>query len=413
MNMEGKFTYQEIENYDVKKRIVLNVIRKENGGKLPEGFDDDLFCSALIKIIEYLDSNYNTTIKAQNIPDVTSFARQEEEYSVRSFIINRVFKNLKSVKYLKKDEKDPNMMGGYYPSDHEIKLYADVMGDNLKYLYNNNINKKFETDKDFENTLLEEIMIHELIHCISDNGSSVGFLKKGDSRNIAFNEGMTENLANEIAGLKDFSVTTFSFKDRQSNFVLKTQTSSAYKLETNIFNLIRVASREDMTIPYLVDTQHIMFGEDREIYGQSNAMDKIKTEFSEAKNNAEKDDLLKFQELQTMLIEDIFQNKYNKEFLDRIRKTGKAPSKEEYLAFKRDLLTIGRCIVPTLVSELKSHDEKKDFAQNYNITTSKDLSKLIQDGKIEPTPNVLKFKELLFAFENIPSDFPELREQVK
>ena len=44
-----KFKYQEIENYESKKKNILNAIQRENSGVLPIGYDNDMFVSALIK----------------------------------------------------------------------------------------------------------------------------------------------------------------------------------------------------------------------------------------------------------------------------------------------------------------------------------------------------------------------------
>ena len=90
-----KFKYQEIENYENKKNNILNAIQRENGGVLPIGYDNDMFVSALIKIIEHLENNYKTTIKVEDIPDAKNFTRQKKEYSITSFVLNRVLKMLK------------------------------------------------------------------------------------------------------------------------------------------------------------------------------------------------------------------------------------------------------------------------------------------------------------------------------
>lgn len=403
-----KFKYQEIENYENKKNNILNAIQRENGGVLPIGYDNDMFVSALIKIIEHLENNYKTTIKVEDIPDAQNFTRQKEEYSITSFVLNRVLKNVKRVNFRDINKENPHMMGGYMTykdGTHDITLYTTVMQNNLKILQSKGINAKFETDKHFEKTLLEQTMIHELIHAISDNGLAIGFDKnKKLLAEIALNEGMTENLALEIAGLRDFSNTLYI--SGENNFAVKTQTNTGYLLETNIINLIRVASRQDMTIPYLIDIHNIRFGGDREIYGQSNSLDVIKTMLGLAKEDAEKKDFSSFQSLQSILIEDILKNKYGKNFLDKIRQSGKAPTQEEYDKFKKDILIIGRCIVPTFAYKLDV-EEKNEFAENENFATSQDIMKLIQDKIIEPNPNLLRYRDLLFAIENIQKDFAQ------
>ena len=419
-----KFKYREIENYENKKKKILNAIQRENSGVLPIGYDNDMFVSALIKIIEHLENNYKTTIKVEDIPDAKNFTRQKEEYSITSFVLNRVLKNVKSVNFEDVYNKVPQAMGAYTSKYKTLTIYSEGLRNYLENKRRNNINNKFKSDIDFEKTLTEANIIHELIHAISDNGLSVGFDgNKNLSAEIGINEGMTENLAMEIAGLRDFFNTTY--KSGENEFAIKSQTSGAYKLQTNIINLIRVASKEDMTIPYLVNPNTIKFGlfDKINIYNSSNPLETIMTTLNNAVEESKKtkkgynaitnecediqdSNLEPFQELQTMLIEDIFQNKYGKAFLDKIRQSGKAPTQEEYDKFKKDILIIGRCLVPTLTYKLDL-EEKKEFAQNNSFATSQDIMKLIQDKTIKPTPNILRYRDLLFAMENVQKDFAQ------
>ena len=299
---------------------------------------------------------------------------KKKEYSITSFVLNRILKNVQSVNFRDYNQYNPTAMGGYTTyknGTHDITFYSTTIQNNLDFLQSRYINKKFETDEDFKKILTEETMIHELIHAISDNGLAIGFKKnKNSAEETAFNEGMTENLALEIAGLSDFSNTLYI--NGEQYYVIKTQTSSGYMLETNIFNLIRVAAKQDMTIPYLTDIHNIRFGIDTKIYGQSNSLNAIKTMLGFAKTNARENNYLTFQVLQTMLIEDIFKNKYNNVFLNNIRQSGKAPTQEEYDKFKKDMLIIGRSIIPTLVCKL-STEEKKEFAENDNFIQAKIL----------------------------------------
>ena len=68
------------------------------------------------------------------------------------------------------------------------------------------------------------------------------------------------------------------------------------------------------------------------------------------------------------------------------------------------MIIIGRSIVPTLKYKLDI-DDKKEFALNNYFATSEDIMKLIQNNTIEPTSNVLRYRQLLFAMENIQKDF--------
>ena len=122
-------------------------------------------------------------------------------------------------------------------------------------------------------------------------------------------------------------------------------------------------------------------------------------------DSARQNDFSKLQELQAMLIEDIFKNKYTKGFLTDIARSGSAPSREVYFKFKHDLILIGRCLVSTLPTEF-SLSEKKDFAASDHFATSAGITQLLNLGIIAPTDNVLRFRDLLFATENIEKDFP-------
>lgn len=410
-----KFKYQKIENYEKKKQNILNAVQKENGGVLPVGYDNDIFISALIKIIEHLENNYKTTIKAEDIPDVASFTRQKKEYSITSFVLNRVLKNVKSVNFEKIRPDKPEAIGGFTAGLQNLTMYTSAFEKKLLKIKDLDVDEQFASEQDCFTILFESAIIHELIHAISFNGKYVGFRKNEESRDI--NEGMTESLAKEISHLHDLAIVDV-FLQNYSRYLVKTKTNSSYYLQTNIFDLIRVASKEDMTIPYLVDVDKIKFGHSEKLKTyKGNPLEIIKTLLNKSiKYDKEEDpfteeikivnngDFSAYQELQTIIIEDIFENKYGKEFLDKIRQSGKAPTQEEYDKFKHDMIIIGRSIVSTLKYKLDD-EEKKDFAQNDYFSTSQDIMKLIQNGTIEPTPNVLRYRDLLFAMENVQKDF--------
>ena len=413
-----KFKYQEIENYENKKKNILNAIKRENRGVLPDGYDNDIFISALIKIIEYLENNYKTTIKAEDIPDVNKFTRQKEEYTITAFVLNRVLKNVKSVGIYEVRQDKPEAIGGFSAALKNITMYTSAFDKMLLRMKKLEVDKQFESENDFKNILFESAIIHELIHAISYNGKYVGFKKGNDYLNL--NEGMTESLAKEISNLQALSVVgVYNAKDNNS-YLVNTKTNSSYYLQTNIIDLMKIASKEDMVIPYLIDVDKIKFGdtEKSDIYkgkaletirtflNGSVIYEKIENPITEEFEIINSGNFSKFQQLQTMLIEDIFQNKYDKVFLDKIRQSGKSPTQEEYDKFRKDMFIIGRCLVPTLAFKLDLED-KKEISENDNFATSKDIMKLIQTRIIEPTPNILRYKDLLFAMENIQKDFSQ------
>lgn len=405
-----KFNYVEIENYEIKKQNVLSAIQTANGGQLPKGFDHDVFISALIKIIMYLEDNYKTQIKAEDIPDVQTFTKQKEEYSITSFVLNRVLNNIKGVDFLDVRQDKPESIGGFSAGAKSLTMYITAFKNNLGKMRNTDSVDQFESQEEMEKILFESAVIHELIHAISFNGKAIGFRKSPEDINM--NEGMTEYLAKLISGLEDLGVVNLYNSDMR--YLVKTQTNSSYDLQTNLFNLITIASEENMIIPYLVDVDNIKFGSQQKerLYGdkplekiksllnKSIKYEKLENPITEEIKVVNKGDFSAYQELQTILIDDIFQNKYGNEFMSKLMKSGDLQNSVEYETLKKDMLTIGRCIVPTLALKMDM-DERKDFAENDCFSSANGVMKLIQDQVIVPTPNVLKYRDMLYKIESI------------
>lgn len=205
---------------------------------------------------------------------------------------------------------------------------------------------------------------------------------------------------------------------------MKGQTASAYSLENNIVNLVRIASNEDMTIPYLVDPETIKFGfaNKFDIYNTNGRpLDVISKKLDEAVSEGNKTkevqlfdeepeivsdaNLEPFQDLQAMLLEDIYRNKYNKKTLTA---GGKVPSKAELNKMKKDLLIIGRSVVPTFYGSVSRVDkeEQQDFAENDYFSTSKGLAELIANHEIEVTSNVAIYRNMLKEVEGVEASVP-------
>lgn len=404
------FKYEQIENYETKKQNVLSAIQTANGGQLPKGFDQDMFVSALIKTIMYLEDNYKTKIKAEDIPDVASFTKEKAEYSITSFVLNRVLNNIKIVDFLDVRQDKPESIGGFSAGAKSLTMYSTAFKNNLGKMKNTDAIEQFESQEEMEKMLFESAIIHELIHAISYNGKAVGFKKSQEDVNL--NEGMTEYLAKLIAGLEDLAVV--NVHNSNMRYLVKTTTNASYDLQSNIFNLITIASKENLVIPYLVDADAIKFNskEKQNLYGE-NPLQKIKLllnksiDYEKIENPitgemkvVNRGDFGAYQQLQTLLIDDIFQNKYDNEFFTKMMKSGDLQNSAEYASIKKDMQTIGRCIVSTLDLKMDMED-RQDFAENDCFATANDVMKLIQNHVIAPTPNVLKYRDMLYKIESI------------
>lgn len=403
----NEYKNQQFNSYELKKIKIINALTKANGGNLPTGCNNDLFISAVITIMEYLDANYNIKIPAKEIPDNDTFPLKRDEYSMSFFVLNRIAKNVKEFGFSYDISPENNALGYYSPSNHKIVINLNLIRKNTQKIIDSGTYKKyFSSEYKFKTDCTQAVIVHELLHSISDNGSKHGFeIKTKNGKLIQLNEGMTENLAMEIMGMKNFHYTIYKNSGKDS-YVIGKNTCSGYGLGCGILDLVRMASKEDMVIPYLVDSSKLKFSYNEELDSSDKPPLTVIAELlEEANKESIKGNYAPYQQLQDMLLENIFTFKYGKGFLDNIRRTGKAPSKEDYDKFKQDMILIGGNIAPTLQQEL-SLDQKKEFANSKYYTSSKGIVSLIQNNVIKPTSNIIKYKDLLYAMENIQKDFP-------
>lgn len=425
----GNLKYEQPKNYEIGKKNFLEVIKNFNGGVLPEGYDNELFISSFLRILHYLKDNYGAVkIKSKDIPDVGDFVGEQlDEYKIVPFLLCRLLKNVKSFHVEEINKRNSRVAGGYDRVKKNITLYTKTLNDNIDILKSkkNAYIGQFETNDDCEKILKEKVLVHELIHAISDNGRSVGFRDGPDT--VAFNEGMTESLADDICGTREFLGEFFSsYPDilhrNNVQFALASQTDSGYRMESSVFNLIRVASKNDMTIPYLVDPKTIEFGflGKFDIYQETNnVLDAIKEEFKRAHEEFNKKRAffvgIDFDEevyinnpnpyplinLQSKLMCDIVRNKYGEEFRNRIKQNGL--SQEGYDKLKSDLLVIGKSLIVEFPYKIDDED-RLEYARGFNgdyFSSSENLLKLMQNNFIEKNYNIVTYVNLLKFVEDL------------
>lgn len=212
-----KIKYTPPKNFEKRKQNILNAFQKQFGS-IPDGFDNDLFMSAVVRILNHLEENYPTTIKKDQIPDSDKFVNPaREEYTITQFVLNRLAKNVGSVKFIDKNpDSNSTRMGGYtsivkkgsfeHAKIGYIQIYMDKLNENVERQKTSTTLSQFESEEDYRKMMIEEAIVHETIHAISDNEKSFGFRMDMDAGE-KLNEGMTENLACEIVGLRDYSKT--------------------------------------------------------------------------------------------------------------------------------------------------------------------------------------------------------------
>ena len=103
----------------------------------------------------------------------------------------------------------------------------------------------------YRESLVQEVIVHELIHAISKTqGLGIGltyFDEQNVKHNVSINEGITERLAMDVCELPDVFLTV-----KKDDFQVAGNTVSSYKLETGIANLLRVIDGEKFYLKYLV-----------------------------------------------------------------------------------------------------------------------------------------------------------------
>ncbi len=452
-----KIKYQQVENYQERKKNLLADVQGVVG-KIPSGFADDLFVSALLKIEDFYKAKFpNTKIPANEIIDEFAFPLRLKEYTISQLIHRRIARNVREVKFSENFDPNQTAMAYYSPSQRNIQIFNNKLKSNIENALSTYKLTDFESEDDFKKMMTEECLVHEILHAISDNGMMVGF-DKNDKITTSLNEGMTENLALEISGLKNcYSKRVTEISD--ARFGVRGQTSTGYILENNIANLVRIASEGDLSLPYLVDAQQAKFGftGKKEIYADDSPLKVVaetlskipeireekhkildnienakkqlaKTTVKEGKEMVEKqiESLQKeldtnkikqknavenIQKLQAILIEDILKNNLQNT-IKRDFNRNSHPTQKDYDRLLEDLMVIGSSIIPTLPNkETQKQITEKDIAEKGYIekieflVSPKLIRQQIKEGKIQQTENVERYLQYLTAVKEIGHDF--------
>lgn len=410
-----KLKYQKIENYEAKRQNVLSAFAKNVGGA-PKGLQFELVMPAFIKIYEFFNEKYKgVVIQAKDIPDVNEFAVKRESYTVGQLIINRIAKNVKEIDFKSGFDEKNKSMAAYFPKSKKINIYNTNIDNGIEELFKNMRNVEFESDEDFRRIMLEQTLIHELLHAISDTGLSWGLQEIDSKKGVTLNEGITESISLEIAGLKNvFNKGIWTGPQSGKRFGTRGQ-SGTYLIESNIANFVRLASKEDFTLGYIVDGKNIKFGalDKIQIYKDSNPLGMIAQTMDEYVLGEWTDKTFdKVQELQSMLIEDILENKLTKQALRQTSMT-----QEQYNDLVEDVLLIGNCVIPTLPSQEKTEQIKqsdlasKGYVEKIDFAgTAEKIRRQLSEGRLEETENVKKYAELLGEVEHIGQKFGLERE---
>lgn len=359
-------------------------------GYIPEGYDDELFLSAVVKIRKYLKKNFaGKKVSAQSIPDVNEFPVYKSQYSMIELAMNRIAKNVKKVvnTFSFNENAESSATGKFIPKDKQIRIYRRKIKTNLESLLSD-YNGVFKSESDFKKCMTMSTIVHEILHSISYTGKSNGF-KRG-KEGVSLTEGMTESLALEVCGLKDcYRKSEEKAVDVRNNYKIRTRTKSAYVFETNIVTLLRIATGKQMTIDYLVDGRdsrdkilarypHARLVLEELDYYKSN---KIKT------NNQYTEEFFKnFRAAQSEILRDIFARKVIDKRLEEISNlgVGSYKGKNKYEDLLNDLNFMGNCIM----SEIPNKSRLFDKVQTDPNATRRAVSSELERGNIAPTANV-------------------------
>ena len=368
--------------YPSRRRELLRFLQDENGN-IGQGLDDEYLTNCILMIVDYFNYHLpNMKIPSKAIPDVAYFKPSGlNEYTIEQFIYNRLRLNL--VQFVFKDAPPkgvrPEAIGGYTPSTKTLTLYRDNF---IKH-----IREKCQTINNAnETTVTQAILVHELIHAISKTSAKeTGFTYFDSSsvkHNISLNEGVTENLAMDVCELNDVFFTV-----KKDDFVVTANTTSSYKLEVGIANLLKVADGERFYIKFLVDAKRIAIK--REDADLMSVVKRVTDLYRPTKDeNIEREKVNDYQMLQYILIKDIFYNKLHKEILEPVKR-GEQFDKKKFRALRREMYEIGKSIIPTIIDKSVS-EEELDFTSSVDH-----IRDLIDKGKIASTQNVEMYAYLM------------------
>lgn len=383
--------YDDILKYEERKKTIVKYF-SDKQGIVRRGFDNDLLVGGILRTVDYFNYHLpNMRIKREHIPDVHSFKEPDkEQYSIAEFIFSRIEKNIKEVRFydeVPKEKQNKQAIGGYNSSTHTLEIYKNNF---FEYIKEHSVGQS----ENYKKNLMEAIFVHELIHAISDTNrqGQVGLRyidKTGKRVSVSINEGVTESLAMDICSLKNVFFSTHTLKYR-----VNSNTVSAYKLETNIANLLKIADGDKFYLKYLVDAPRISLAKDGEdvmkkVIDITNKYDPSR-ELRENKIND-------YQKIQDTLIEYVFENRLQKGVLEPVR-NGEKIDEKAFKKLRKELKIIGDCLIPSM-NEIVSGEEL-DFN-----TTVHSIREMIQEGKIKRTSNIEKYILLLGAMKEVERDF--------
>ena len=183
---------------------------------------------------------------------------------------------------------------------------------------------------------------------------------------------------------------------KKDDFQVISNTHSSYKLETIIANLLSITDGEKFYLKYLVDAKRIKI--QREDKDLMEIVKKVTDKHSPTRDkDIRRDKINDYQKLQQILIEDIFDNKLQQELLDPIRR-GETIDIRKFRRLRKEMYEIGKCMIPT-IKDVNTNEEL-----DFTLTTDH-IREMINEGKIEKTPNIEKFINLIVAMKEIERDF--------
>lgn len=377
--------------YPSRRRELIKFLQDSNGN-LGEGLERESLCNCVLMIVDYFNYKFpNFKIPAKAIPDIEDFKEKNltEEYTIEQFIYNRLYSNLKG--YVIADRppegKNPEALGGYNSRTKLLTIYKEN--------FYNRISKSCAiVGEQYRESLMQEVVVHELIHAISKTKGLGSGLIEFDEQNkkqyVSLNEGITERLAMDICELPDVFLTV-----KKDDFQVSANTISSYKLETGIANLLSIVEGEKFYLKYLVDAKRISINR-----GGENLMGVLREVTNKHKptldSDIEREKVSDYQKLQDLLISDIFDNKLQKELLDPVR-AGERIDEKQFKRLRKEMYEIGKCLIPTIKDA--NEDEELDFT-----STVEYIRGLVKEGKIERTPNIDKFVGLIGAMKEVERD---------
>lgn len=400
-----KIKYTRHKDYEFIKEIFLEKVKTMNG-ELPEGFDNEIFISAFMKIYFHLTEKYkDVKLQPKDIPDVERF-EEREQYTVSQFLFNRIAKNIKTIE-ISNDASETSSGGFYNAEQKKLKIFKATIENSAGYQFEKYKTLNFETEEDFNKILTEYLIIHELVHAISFDDNSVGF--RSSDKEISINEGFTDSLALEISGFGKFFEYLPKHIEGDRFGIIPRNSVSTYVVETNIADLMRVVVNTDLILPYLVNpyqTKWKEFGKlDKSCYpvkGDKEVYDYIAEELNvittKAKSVSENERLERLQNLQGCLIEDVLKNKYNEKFAERLKLRN--TTYEEVVKYEQDMNTIISKLVITIPKDVAI----QVYTQGIYGLQYGDLNKvkeLVKTGKIENTKNIQQYIKLMEIRESI------------